>query len=303
MTQQKTMSGSAWSQLILLAFIWGGVFLAMRIALDEIGPLTAVMHRCGWAMLVLWAIVLIRGLPIPKDPKVWASFLIMGVLNNVLPFFLLAWSQVHIESGLTAIFNSFTAVFGVVVAAIVFADEKLTARKAMGVVLGVIGVSVAMGISALQHLDLRSLAQLAAIAATACYALAGSFARVRLSHLPPMVAAAGMLTGATIVLVPAAWLIEGQPTLMLEGRTWLAISYFSLIATGVAFLLYYSILAKAGAGNLMLVTLLMVPIAILLGHFVLGEVLLPRHLYGFGVIALGLVVLDGRVFKRLRPGP
>ncbi|WP_407493164.1 DMT family transporter [Pseudooceanicola sp. MF1-13] len=297
MTQQKSMSGAAWAQLILLALIWGGSFLSTRIALDEIGPFTAVMHRCFWAMLVLWAVVLIGRKAVPRDMKTWIAFFAMGVLNNVLPFFFLAWGQLHIESGLTAILNSFTAVFGVVVAAIVFADEKLTARKGVGVAFGVLGVAVAIGIGTLAQLDLRSLGQLSVLTATLCYAMGGSFGRANLSHLSPLVASAGMLTGSTVVMIPLAWAMEGAPSFALEPRTWAAIAYYSLIATGAAYLLYYSIMAKAGSGNLMLVTLLLVPVAILLGHFVLGEILLPRHFAGFGIIAFGLVVLDGRVVK------
>ena len=300
MTQQKSMSGVAWAQLLLLALIWGGSFLSTRIALDEIGPFTAVLHRCFWAMLVLWAAVLLSGKAIPREPRVWGAFLVMGVLNNVLPFFFLAWGQLHIESGLTAIFNSFTAVFGVVIAAIAFADEKLTGRKLAGVAFGVTGVAVAMGLDTLRHVDLRSLGQLSVLCATLCYALGGSYGRAKLSHLPPQVAAAGMLTGSSLVMIPLAWATEGAPTLALEPRTWAAIAYYSLIATAVAYLLYYSIMAKAGSGNLMLVTLLLVPVAVLLGHFVLGEVLMPRHLIGFGIIAASLVVIDGRVVRWLR---
>lgn len=294
------MSGLAWAQLLVLSLIWGGSFLATLFVLDEVGPFTAVLHRCGWAMIVLWAVVLLRRMPLPRDPRVWLAFLMMGVLNNVLPFYFLAWGQLHIETGLTAIFNSFTAVFGVVVAAIVFADEQLTRRKAMGVAFGVVGVALAMGLETLSHIDLRSLAQLSVLTATLCYALAGSFARIRLSHLPPVVAAAGMLTGSTLVMLPLAWWMEGTPSLALQPVTWVAIGYYSLIATATAYLLYYSILAKAGSGNLMLVTLLLVPVAILLGHFVLGEVLLPRHIAGFVIVALGLVVLDGRLYGLVR---
>jgi len=293
------MSGAAWAQLILLALIWGGSFLSTRIALDEIGPFTTVMHRCLWAMLVLWTVVLIGRKPIPRDIRTWIAFFAMGVLNNVLPFFFLAWGQLHIESGLTAILNSFTAVFGVVVAAIAFADEKLTLRKGLGVAFGVLGVSVAIGLTTLTQIDLRSLAQLSVLTATLCYAMGGSFGRAFLSHLSPLVASAGMLTGSTLVMIPLAWMTEGTPSFALEPRTWAAIAYYSLIATGAAYLLYYSIMAKAGSGNLMLVTLLLVPVAILLGHLVLDEVLMPRHFAGFGIIAFGLIVLDGRVVKWL----
>lgn len=294
------MSPLAWTQLLLLGLIWGASFLTTRIALDEIGPFTAVLHRCFWAMLVLWGAVIVMRLPIPRSPRVWAAFLVMGVLNNVLPFSLLAWSQLHIESGLVAVFNASTAVFGVVIASIVFTDERLTRQKAAGVLLGFFGVAVAKGLDNLLYLDLKSVAQLAAVGAALCYGLGGSFGRATLSHLPPQVAAAGMLTGSTLVMAVLAPMIEGAPSLDLTLRSWTAIAYFALVGTAFAYLLYYSILAKAGSGNLMLVTLLLVPVAIVLGHFVLGEVLLPRHFAGFGLIGLGLAVLDGRLPRRLR---
>ena len=119
-----TLTTRVWLELTLLALIWGGSFLAIRTALDEITFLASVSHRVLWAALVLWAIVLIRRLPIPRDPKLWGAFLIMGLLNNVLPFSLMAWGQLHIETGLTAILNAATAIWGVLVAALVFPDER-----------------------------------------------------------------------------------------------------------------------------------------------------------------------------------
>ena len=192
-----------------------------------------------------------------------------------------------------------STVFGVLIAALVFADERLSARKAAGVALGFLGVVVAMGLSNLQELDLRSLAQLACVAAAFCYGSAGSWARARLGHLEPRVAATGMLTASSLMMLPLTLLFEGSISFDLMPQTWAAIAYYSIVATGGAFLLYYSILAKAGAGNLMLVTLLVAPIAIVIGAVVLGEALHPRHYAGFALLALGLAVLDGRVLSLL----
>jgi len=302
MTDQKTISGAAWAQMLLLGLIWGGSFLAMKVALQEVGLFASALHRVFWAMLVLWAVVLLARLPVPRAPRVWGAFLVMGVLNNVLPFSLLAFGTKHLETGLVSIFNASTAVFGVLIAAVVFADEKLTARKGIGVLLGFLGVATAMGLEFLGQVDLRSLAQLACIGAAFCYGCAGAWARATLGGLRPQVAAAGMLTGSSVTLLPLVWVVEGPVSLDLSGTTWLAIGYYSLIATAGAFLLYYSILAKAGSGNLMLVTLLVAPVAILLGAAVLGEALHPRHYAGFALIACGLVVLDGRILRVLRPG-
>lgn len=297
MTQSKDISPLAWGLLALLGLIWGGSFLSIRIALNEVGFLTSVAHRTGWAMVILWSYVLIRRLPVPTDRRIWIGFLGMGLLNNAIPFSLMAWGQLYIESGLTSILNAATAIFGVVLAALFFADERLSARKVIGVTVGFFGVATAIGLEHLLAFDPRSLAQLAVIGGTISYAFAGIWARKRLSGLKPEVAAAGMLTGSTFIMVPAAWLIEGPITLNLQPITWLAIGYYTVIATALAYLLYYRILALAGSGTLMLVTLLVPPIAILLGTLFLGETLHPRAYLGFALLALGLIILDGRALR------
>lgn len=301
MSAQKSLSAQAWIELLLLAAIWGGIFLANRIALDEIPVFTLVAHRVFWAALILWAVVLIRRLPIPTSATVWFAFLVMGLLNNIVPFALLNWAQLTIESGLTSIFNATTAIFGVLVAALLLPDERLTARKAIGVSLGFLGVATAIGLDNLTDLNPRSLAQLAAVAATLSYAFAGVWARKRLAGQPPQIAAAGMLTGSTVVAIPLAIAIDGPITLSLQTDTWIAITYCASIATAGAYLLYYRVLDMAGSGNLMLVTLLIPPFAIVLGAVVLGETLAPRAFVGFALLALGLVVLDGRLLKRRKP--
>ena len=285
---------------MLLAMIWGGSFLSIRVALDEITPLTSVAHRTTWAMLVLWAVIAVMRIPLPRDPKIWFSFLVMGLLNNVIPFTLMAWGQLHIESGLTSILNAFTAVVGVVIASLFFADERITLRKGIGVILGFFGVTVAIGLDNFRSFDLRSLAQLAVIGGTVAYAIAGVWARKRLVGMPPQMAAAGMLTGSTVIMLPLVYFIEGPLTFDLQPRTVLAIGYYAIIATAFAYLLYYRVLAMAGSGNLMLVTLLVAPLAITLGAIVLNEKLWANAYLGFGILALGLIILDGRVWKALR---
>lgn len=295
---QKSLSARAWAELLLLSLLWGGSFLSIRVALDEIGPLTVVLHRVGWAALALWLVVAAMRLPLPRGARVWGAFLVMGLLNNVVPFGLMAWGQLHISTGLTSILNASTAIWGVVVAALVFADERLTARRAIGVALGFSGVVTAIGWRAAADLDATSLAQLAVLAGALSYALAGAWARSRLAGLAPQIAAAGMLTASTLVAIPMAWIAEGPPSLALEPVTWAAIAYYSLAATGLAYLLYYRVLASAGSGNLLLCTLLIAPVAIVLGAVVLGEELRPMAYVGFALLAVGLLAIDGRALGR-----
>ena len=206
--------------LLLLASIWGGSFLSIRIALDEIGFVTSVAHRVGWAALVLWGVVLLRRLPVPENRALWAAFFVMGLLNNVIPFSLMAWGQLHIETGLTSILNAATAIFGVLVAAIVFRDERLTARRAIGVGLGFLGV--ATGDRARESGASSTCARWRSwpfLAARSAMRWPASWARSTLSGLSPQVAAAGMLTGSSLVMLPAAVVLEGWPSLALQADT------------------------------------------------------------------------------------
>ena len=292
------MSGRAWFELTLLATLWGGTFFSIAIALREIGPITAVLHRVGWAALLLWVIVLARGLPIPRGWRIWGVFLMMGALNNVIPFGLMSWGQTHIESGLVSIFNAMTAPLGVLVAALVLHDEPLCARRIMGVVLGFAGVVVIIGADKLGTLDWRAVAQWAVLLGALSYAFASVWGKLHLRGIDPMVAAAGMLTGSTVIMLPLVWITEGVPNLSLRWQTWAAIGYYAIFATAFAYLLYYRVLSMAGAGNLMLCTLLIPPIAIWLGWAFLDETL-PREAFaGLALIALGLIIIDGRLLRR-----
>jgi len=298
MSDQKSLSPRAWAELTLLGLFWGGSFLAIRVILDEIPVFTAVLHRTGWAALVLWAVVLARRLPIPKSPRIWAAFGVMGLLNNVIPFGLLTWGQLSIESGLTAILNGATAISGVLVAAMIFSDERLNARKIIGTSLGFSGVILAIGPESLRHFDVRSAAQLAVLVAGVSYAFAAAWGRIHLTGVAAEVAAAGMLTASTLILLPIVFYVEGPPSFDLEPRTIAGLAYLTLFATAAAYLLYFSVLAQAGSGNLMLVTLLVPPVAITLGAMYLNEQVPPQTLAGFALLAMGLLILNGRLFKR-----
>ena len=300
MNIQKAMTPRAWIEMLVLALIWGGSFLAFALVLREMGVFTTVAFRIFGGAVVLWIYILAKGMKLPTNPRIWAAFLVMGLLNNVIPFSLIAWGQLHIASGLTSILNASTAVLGVLVAAAIFADERLTMRKSIGVALGFAGVTVAIGLSALAQFDPTSLAQLAILGSSLSYALSAAWARIALKGLAPQVAAAGMTTAASLFIVPLAFWAEGAPTFNYSATTWGALLHLSVIATALAYLLYYRVLDMAGSGNLMLVTMLVAPVAIVLGAVFLDEDLPRRAYLGFVLLAAGLLVLDGRILKRRR---
>ncbi len=294
-TQQRSISPQAWVNLALLALIWGGSFLSNRAVLEEVGVLTTVAFRVGGAALALWVYILLRGLPVPKGRQWIKTFVLLGIFNNIIPFCLIVWGQTHIPSGLAGILNAANVIFTVAIAAFVFPDERLTCRKAIGVTLGVIGVAITIGPATLRHLDITSVGQLAILGAALSYAVSGIYARQALRGVRPEVGAAGMLTVASLVMIPAALLVEGAPTLHYLPQTWAALFYISILSSAVAYILAYSVLQSAGAGNMSLVTLMIAPVAVVLGALTYGEALPTTAYLGLVLLALGMLVIDGRV--------
>ena len=297
---QKSISLSSWGLMLLLALIWGGSFTANRAALTELGVLTTVAIRVSGAALALWLWVFARGLPVPRGLRWIGTCLLLGLLNNILPFTLIVWGQTQIASGLAAILNGTTALFSVLLAALVYRDEALTLRRGLGVALGLAGVITVIGPSALTGIDLTSLAQLAVLGATASYAAAAVIARKALQGVRAEVGAAGMLTASALVMVPLALWREGPPTLDHALQVWAALAYLALVASALAYMIFYVILSRAGAGNLGLVTLLIAPVAILFGALAFGESLSPHAYGGFALLTVGMLVLDGHLFARRR---
>ncbi len=289
--------------LLVLAALWGSTFLFAEIALTELSPMQVTLHRVVIAAMALWLVLRLRGVRVPLAPRLWGAYLVMGALNNALPFTLIFWGQTHIESGLAAILNASTGVLGAVVAGLLLRDERLSWSKLAGAALGLAGVAVVIGPDRLTTLDPRNLGQGAVLLAALSYSLASVWAKLRLSGQPPLLNAFGMLAGSAAIMLPLEIWQEGLPGLDYSAQVWAALLGLSLLATALAFILYFAILARAGAANLMLVTLLIPPFAIVFGRIFLGEQL-PAGVYlGLGIIAAGLVVTDGRLVARLRRRP
>ncbi|MEC8196886.1 MAG: DMT family transporter [Pseudomonadota bacterium] len=297
-TQPTTMTAQSFVLLLCLAAVWGGSFLFAELALREVPPLTITLHRVVCAVPALLLALRLGGLALPRSARFWGGALGMGLLNNAIPFSLIFWGQQQIEAGLASILNGTTAMFGAVVAGLLLPDEPLTPNKLAGAVLGLLGVAVIMGPEALGGFDPANLAQLAVLGAALSYALASVWGKRLLGGHPPLVNATGMLIGASVLMLPVVLLVEGPPRFDLSAGTFGALAGLALLSTSLAYGLYFAILRRAGAANLMLVTLLIPPFAIALGALVLGERIGAAEGMGFAVIALGFVVTDGRLLSR-----
>ena len=294
------MSARVWLLVLALSVVWGGSFFFVEIALLALPPFTVVLCRVGLAALALLLLVRLSGQAMPREPGLWGAFLVMGALNNFIPFSLIVWGQVHIDSGLASILNATTPLFTVVLAHLVTSDERMTPNRLAGVVLGLLGVVVLMGPEALAGLGSAGLAQLAILGAAASYAGASLYGR-RFRHLPPMVPAAGMLSASTLLVLPVALVLERPWSLAPGPEVVAAVVGLALASTALAYYLYFRILTAAGSTNLMLVTFLIPVSAILLGTLALGERLEWTAFAGMGLIFAGLAAVDGRVLAWLRP--
>ncbi len=294
------MGAREWLLILALSIVWGGSFFFVEVALEALPPFTIVLCRVGLAALALLVVIRAKGTQLPRDPGLWLAFLVMGGLNNAVPFSLIVWGQVHIDSGLASILNATTPLFTVLLAHLATADERMTPARVAGVLLGLAGVVFLIGPEALGGLGAAGLAQIAILGAAAAYACASLYGR-RFRHLPPAVPAAGMLCGSTLLILPLALAIERPWTLAPDTEAMAAVVGLAILSTALAYLIYFRVLAVAGATNLMLVTFLVPVSAILLGTLFLGERLDWTAVAGMGLIFAGLAAVDGRVIAWLRP--
>ncbi len=293
------MTAVEWGLLVSLSLLWGGTFFFTGIAVRELPPFTLVALRVGLAALILNLVVVATGLRMPGERRVWVTFAGMGLLNNLVPFCLIVWGQTHIASGLASILNATTPLWTVLVAHLLTTDEKATGNRLAGVAFGVIGVATMIGADAISGLGGDVLAECAILAAALSYACAGIFGRrFRALGLVPLVAAAGQISAAALILTPIALLVDRPWTLAApSGQTLVATLALALFSTAVAYILYFRILATAGATNLMLVTFLIPVSALVLGTALLDEPIYTRQVFGMLMIGLGLTAIDGRAIQ------
>ena len=243
------MSGREWGLMLLLSALWGGSFFFIGTAVRDMPVLTIVLLRVALAAAALWIVVLATGRRVPRGAATWGAFLVMGLLNNVIPFALIVWGQKQIPSGLASILNASTPLWTVLVAGALLSDERASVRKLAGVVMGLGGVAVIMGIDVIggQH---PLLPQLAVVCASISYGFSAWWGRrFRLIGVDPMVTAAGMLTASTLVLAIPVLALNGPPV-GYPATSWAAVAALALLSSALAYVIYFRILASAGATNI-----------------------------------------------------
>ncbi|KQW28880.1 ABC transporter permease [Rhizobium sp. Root274] len=301
MQKNQSMGLTDWALLLALSVLWGGSFFFSKVALSEVPPLSVVLARVSIAALALFVYLRLRRQPIPTDAATWTAFFGMGLLNNLIPFTLLFWGQTQIASGLASILNATTPIFSILVAHMLTSDEGMTRNKLAGIVLGFTGVAALMAGNAMRAEGLPLLPIFACLGAALSYGFASVFGRrFRRLGISPATSAFGQVSATTLMMIPVVALADAPWHLPVPGvTTFAALLGLGLLSTALAYIIFFHILAVGGAINSSLVTLLIPVSAILLGYLFLGERLAFNHFAGMGLIALGLLSIDGRLFKRL----
>lgn len=294
------MGPTEWGLLLALSVLWGGTFFFGKIARAELPAFTIVFARVFVAASILAVVAKLSGLEFPKGLKAWTPFLVMGLLNNVIPFSLIFWGQKEIGAGLASVLNAATPLSGAVVAHLFTDDEKLRSNRLIGVLVGIAGVAVLVGPSGLQMDAGRLAGSAAVLLATVSYGLSGVWGK-RFRGVPALTSSCCQLTCSSVMMVPLVLIFDQPWTLPAPSvRAMLSVLAIAVLATALAYIIFFTILRRAGASNVMLVTLLIPFSATALSIAFLGEVIHYSDLAGAALVALALLIIDVRPYASLR---
>lgn len=296
------MSWAEWGSMLVLSVLWGGSFFFSKIAVTAFPPLTIVCLRFAAASVIVFAYARVRGLAIPTDRRSWAAFAGMGLLNNLVPAGLIVWGQTMIASGLASVIIATTPIFSMLPIHATGMEERLSWPKLTGMLLGLAGVAVLLRAGTRGAWTSSTTGILACLGAALSYGLANALgARFRRLGIAPPVSALGQMTSTAIMSLPLMLALETPWRLPLPGmHVWAAMAGLAGLSTALGYIVFFRLLATAGATNVSLVTLLIPVSAVLLGCLVLGEQVSAIQGLGMALITSGLIAIDGRAMDRAR---
>jgi drug/metabolite transporter (DMT)-like permease len=288
------MSLSDWAILLILSVMWGSSFYFTKIAVMDIPPMTLALYRVAIAAGTLAVLARAMGHSFPRDRKTWWNLTLMAAFNNAISFTLLFWAQIYITIGLAGILNGTTPLFGVLAAHLLTHDDRLSIGRVVGLLVGFAGIVLLIGPDLLSDLGTHVWAELACLVAACSFAIGAVLAR-RVRGYPPIVAAASQLTMSTVLLLPFVLLFDHPAAIMTASRpAILSMLSLALLSSALAYLIYFRLIARAGATNALIVTFLSPVSAILLGVVLLREAVDAHQLAGMAAIFVGIAAIDGR---------
>ena len=275
----------------VLALLWGSSYLLIKLALATIPPFTLIAIRVTVAAILLFGVVRLRGEHLPADATTWRAFVVQAFLNSVGAWTVLAWGQQYVDSGLAGVLNSTSPLFVFLLTALWTRHEPITARKAVGAVLGLGGVVLVLGIDVLAGIGQQVVAQLAVLSGAFLYGCAALNGR-RFATISPTITAAGTMICAAACLIPASLLIDQPWRLTPTAGSFCAALALGVLCTGLALLLYFRLLRTLGPIGVTSQSYLRCGISVLLGVVVLGEHVTSTVGLGLLAIVLGVAAIN-----------
>ena len=291
------MRNRDWFLIISLGILWGASFLFVEVLLDLINPFLIVYFRVSIASIILVLFLYLSKTKFKFSNKIIYNLFIMALLNNVVPFLMIAYGQQTTTGGLASILNANTSLITILLASMFISYEKLTVNRLFGVLVGLFGIIIAVGYESFLTIYDNSYGKFLILLATVSYAFAGIWAKLKLSDLPPLISATGMLTFSTVILSPFAAVFYYDDIINLNFPIIFYSVMFAILCSVIAYFLYFKILEKTGAGNLLICTIIIPPASIILNSLILGQVIAISELIGLMIITVGLIILDGRYKK------
>ncbi len=289
-----------WLVFILLGAIWSSSFMWIKIAVQEIGPVTLVAFRVLFGLLFGIVVIFIQRIPWPRTLKEWTPLLVLGITNIAIPFFLISWGELSIDSAVASILNATVPLFTILIAHYLLRDDKMTVPKVVGLLLGFAGVVILMSKDIGGSIG-SVLGQLAIVLASAFYAGGAVYARKTTADTPGIMRSAGPLLPATVVMWLAMFLVESPVKFPQTGITWIALLFLGVLGSGFAFVLSYYLLHEIGPTRTSMVTYLFPLGGVILGVVFLNEQLSWQLVVGAVLIVLSLVVANMQSQKQEQP--
>ena len=291
------MKSKDWLMIICLGTLWGSSFFFVELLLETLSPFLIVYLRVALAAILLLFILFIKQVKVTLSVSLTFNLFIMAILNNVLPFLLIAYGQQTVTGGLASILNANTSLLTILIAPLLISSEKLSFNRVGGAIIGICGVIIAVGYENIFQIYENNLGKYLILLATLSYALASVWAKLRLDGVPALISATGMLTGSAIILTPIAFFYNFDELANLSLSAFSMSALFAILCSVLAYIIYFKILESAGASNLLVCTVIIPPSAILLNSLFLNQAVSQSEIIGLLIIIVGLIVLDGRYIK------
>jgi len=289
------MTSRSLGLLLLLGSVWGASFLFIKVVVEETSPLALVQGRITFGALTIVAVMAFgRRRSVKVSPHLWAKVAGLAVLSNIVPFLLISWGEIHIESGTASVLNSTMPLFTALFAGLILVDERLTWLRLSGLLLGFLGVAVLTGGDIIDVTDSSVLGQMAVVGAAACYGAAAVYARILLRSEDPLDLCRLQLVIGALILAPALFAVDGVPNYNLSLEAWLSLITLGVLGTGLAYMAYLWLLGAIGSVRTSLVTYIVPITGLILGWAVLDESVGINSIAGCGLIILGVTTVIQR---------